>query len=147
MEFHGRHILVSVDYFSGYISFDPVRSKTAQEVIRTLNNNCRKFWPVKSNATDNGPCFKSAQFKDFCDKLDIRHTTSCPHYHQSNGHFERAIQTVKQMMRKCSSAVELTLAFLAYHDTPISDMPSSPAELMFSRRKCTRLVPTPQESI
>ena len=85
MELHGQHILVSVDCFSGYILFNPVRSETAQEVIRTLNNSFRKFWPAERIAMDNGSCFKSTRFKDFCDKLHIRHTTSNPHYHQSNG--------------------------------------------------------------
>ena len=51
------------------------------------------------------------------------------------------------MLRKCNSEIGLTLALLAYHDTPISDALPSPAELMFSRRTCTRLIPTSQQSV
>ena len=96
MDLHGQHILVSIDYYSGCILFDGVNSETAQEVIKTLNNNFKKFWSAEWILTDNGPCFRST---------DIKHSTSSPHYHQSNGRVGRAVQTVKQMMRKCTSEV------------------------------------------
>ena len=34
---------------------------------------------------------------------------------------EQAIQTVKQVLKKCKTEVEVTLALLAYHDTPVSN--------------------------
>lgn len=44
---------------------------------------------------DNGPPFNSEQFREFTQSWDIKHTTSSPHYDQSNGQVERSIQTLK----------------------------------------------------
>lgn len=146
MEFKGQHALVCVDYYSGYLFYDTVMAQTSRDVINTLNVNFRKFWPAERIISDNGPCFKAEEFRKFCEKLEIKHTTSSPHYHESNGRAERAIQTIKQMLKKCKGELELTLALLAYHDTPISDTLPSPSELVFNRRTSTRLNPIPQSS-
>lgn len=81
----------------------------------------------------------SLKNNDFCDSFEIKHLASSPHFHQSNGRVERAIQTIKQIFKKCSSEQEITLTLLAYHDTPISNDLPSPAELFFNRRINTRL--------
>jgi len=141
MELNGSSYLVTVDYFSGYITVDPVSTTSTQEVIRVCNNLYQKFWPPERIVSDNGPCFNSTQFKQFTESLDIQHDTSSPHYHQSNGRAERAIRTVKGMMKKSTSPTGVTLALLAYHDTPVSDNLPSPAELFFSRRTNSRLAP------
>ena len=47
MEFHGHHALVLLDYFSGYVFFDPVSAATSQEVINALKTNLRKFGQQK----------------------------------------------------------------------------------------------------
>lgn len=146
MDFKGQHALVCVDYYSGYLFYDIVAAQTSKEIIKTLNVNFRKFWPAERIISDNGPCFKAEEFREFCKGLEIKHTTSSPHYHESNGRAERAIQTVKQMLRKCKNESEITLALLAYHDTPINDSLPSPSELMFNRRISTRLNPIPQPS-
>ena len=51
------------------------------------------------------------------------------------------------MLKKTHDEVGLTLALLAYHDTPISDTLPCPAELLFNRRTNSRLAPVPQETI
>ena len=146
MDFEGEDYVVAVDFFSGYIFYDRLASKTSKDTIDALNNIFQKLWPPERILSDNGPCFKSGEFKKFCEKLEIKHTTSSPYYHQSNGRVERAIQTVRRMKRKNHKDIEMTLALLAYHDTPISDNLPSPAELLFNRRTNTRLAPAPQPS-
>lgn len=139
MQYKGAHSLVTVDYYSGAIFVDQLSSETADAVIKVLNINFRKFGLAETVVSDNGPCFRSERFQGFCQELGIRHVTSSPHYHQSNGRSERAIATVKQMLKKTGSDVEVTKALTAYLDTPVSDSLPSPAELFFNRRINTRL--------
>ena len=139
MHFKGKAALVSVDYFSGYISIGFLKAETSDAVIRSMNNHFRKFGLAERIISDNGPCFKSEKFRDFCEELEIKHTTSSPHYHEGNGRVERAIQTVRQMLKKSMSDLQLTMAIVAYHDTPISSDLPSPAELFFNRRINSRL--------
>ena len=139
MEFKGKTALVSVDYYSGYLTFNFIQAGTSEEVVKVLDNNFRKLELAERVISDNGPCFKSEKFKTFCTALEIKHTTSSPHYHEGNGRAERSIQTIKQILRKCSNEVEMTMAVLAYLDTPVSSDLPSPAELFFNRRINTRL--------
>ena len=139
MHYNGKTILVLVDYFSGYLSTDFMSTETSDAVIRSLNNHLRKFGLAERIISDNGPCFKSEKFRDFCEELSIKHTTSSPHYHEGNGRVERSIQTVRQMLKKSKSDLQLTMAVIAYHDTPVSSDLPSPAELFFNRRINSRL--------
>ena len=95
MNFRGQHALVTVDYFSGFVTHDTLNSETTEAVTKVLNNNFRKFGLIfglpEKTISDNGPCFKSTSFRHFCEQLDIGHITSSPHYHQNNGRAERAV--------------------------------------------------------
>ena len=139
LEHKGKHAVVTIDYFTGYVLVDYINTETSDAVITTLNNNFRKFGLAESLISDNGPCFKSEKFNRFCDEFEIKHRTSSPYYHQSNGRAERAIQTIKQIFKKCQTENEITMALIAYHDTPVSSDLPSPAELFFNRRINTRL--------
>lgn len=139
MAHKGEHVLVAIDYFSGYITVDHLHRETSEAVIERVSDNCRKFGLPEKIITDNGPCFRSQKFDSFCEKLEIQHLTSSPHFHQSNGRAERAIQTIEQIYKKCQTKEEITLALLAYHDTPVSSDLPSPSELFFNRKINTRL--------
>ncbi len=137
--FQGQHALVTVDYFSGFITFDLINSETTEAVTKVLNSIFQKFGLPEKILSDNGPCFKSNTFKRFCEQLDIGHLISSPHYHQSNGRAERAIETIEQILKKARNDIEITKALTTYLDTPVSDTLPSPAELFHNRRINTRL--------
>lgn len=52
--------------------------------------------------TDNGPQFRAAEFKDFLQANDVRHTLTPPYHPQSNGVAACAVQTTKKhCLNKC----------------------------------------------
>ena len=120
MNFDKQPVLVTVDYFSGYIMIDPLKSETSNAVAAQINDKVRKFGLAEIILSDNGPCFRSEMFHNFCESLEIHHSKTSPYHHQSNGRVERAIQTVRKIFKKSKSDIEVTQASLAYHDTPIS---------------------------
>ena len=133
VQFQRQRALVTVDYYSGFLTYDTLSSETTEAVTKALNNIFRKFGLPERIISDNGPCFKSEKFRCFCDQLDVGHVTSSPYHHQSNGRAERAIATVEQILKKNTSDTDITKALIAYLDTPISGTLPSPAELFHSR--------------
>ena len=139
VQFQRQWALATVDYYSGFVTYDTLSSEKTEAVTKGLNNIFRKFGLPKRIISDNGPCFKSENFRCFCDQLDVGHVTTSPYHHQSNGWAERAIATVKQILKKSASDTDITKALIAYLDTPISGTLPSPAELFCSRLNNTRL--------
>ena len=120
VQFQRQRALVTVDYYSGFLTYDTLSRETTEAVTKALNNIFRKFGLPERIISDNGPCFKSEKFRCFCDQLDVGHVTSSPYHHQSNGRAERAIATVEQILKKSTSDTDITKALIAYLDTPVS---------------------------
>ena len=140
VDFRGQHALVTVDYFPGFLTYDTLESETTRAVTKVLNNIFRKFGLPEKIISDNGPCFRSNNFRRFGDQRDIGHITASPHYNQSNGRAERAVATIEQILKKSAkSDIDIAKALTAYLDTPVSDTLSSPAKLFHNRRVNTRL--------
>ena len=85
VQFQCQRALVTVDYYSGFLTYDTLSRETTEAVTKALNNIFRKFGLPERIISDNGPCFKSEKFRLFCDQLDIGHVTFSPYHHQSNG--------------------------------------------------------------
>ena len=81
--------------------------------------------------SDNGPQFASWDFSKFAKSYNFVYTTSSHRYTQSNGEVERAVQTIKALLKKAGDPL---LALLAYRSTTLKNG-YSPAELVM----CTRL--------
>ena len=58
----------------------------------------------KEIISDNGSPFNSQEFADYLSSHGVKHTTSSPHYPQSNGFIECHIQTVKNLLYKAMDA-------------------------------------------
>ena len=86
--------------------------------------------------SDNGPQYSSQEFANFAKTYDSCHITSSPHYPQSNGLAERAVQTVKKLLKESKDPYQ---AVLSYRSTPLPWCNISPAELLMGRQLRTAL--------
>ena len=64
-------------------------------------------------------------------KTGFIHKTSSPHFPQSNGQAERAVQTVKNLIKKAADPYK---AIMDYRNTNIEDIVMSPSQLYLGRR-------------
>jgi transposase InsO family protein len=99
-EYNKLPYLLVVDYYSRYIEIAKLSSTTSANVINHIKSIFSRHGIPESVMSDNGPQFSAQIFKDFADSYGFRHITSSPHYPQSNGEAERAVQTVKNLLKK-----------------------------------------------
>ena len=127
-----REYLLVVDYFSRYIiELCPMnKSKTATEVCKAMQTVFARFGIPERVVSDNGPPFNSAQYVLFSREWGFEIKNSSPKYPQSNGEAERAVQTVKKIMKK---EKDIDKVLLAYRSAPLS-CGHSPAELLMGRK-------------
>ena len=82
--------------------------------------------------SDNGPQFSADVFSTFSNDYGFTHITSSPRFPQFNGEAERAVKTIKVLLKKCDDRNEdHYLALMAYRVTPL-ECGYSPAELLTS---------------
>lgn len=141
-QWEGGHYLVVVDYFSRYIEVANLPKLITATTVERLKVIFARFGIPETLVTDNGPQFASCEFGEFSRDYDFKHVTSSPRYPQSNGEAERAVRTVKQMLRKNQDPQR---ALLAYRSTPLAHG-ISPAELLMGRR-IRSTVPVPPKSL
>jgi len=131
--FKGRDHLLVVDYFSKFCEVVKLKSKTASAVINKLQTIFSRFGVPEIVMADNMP-FASLEFRKFADMWNFQVSTSSPNYPQSNGQAERAIQTVKRLMKKAyESGQNIQKALLHLRCTPMSNVHLSPAQLLYNR--------------
>ncbi|KAL8625371.1 hypothetical protein ACOMHN_044514 [Nucella lapillus] len=140
---NGKTYLLAIDYYSRDVEITLIpTSATAEVTINKLKNVFSRHGIPDILITDNGPQFASSAFISFARTWGFDHVTSSPHYPQSNGEVEQAVQTIKNLMKKCDDEY---LGLLTYRNTPLANG-FSPAQLSMGRRLKTR-VPCSPESL
>ena len=87
--------------------------------------------------------YSSEEFAKFSVQYGFTHVTSSPKYARSNGVAERAVETVKQMLKKEKDPY---LALLAYRSSPVLGL-YSPAELLMGRKLRTTVIVHPAQLV
>ncbi|KXJ20592.1 Uncharacterized protein K02A2.6 [Exaiptasia diaphana] len=80
------------------------------------------------------------EFAQFTKEWGIKHSTSSPRYPQANGEVERAVRTVKSILKKENDP---TKALLTYRSTPLASGHS--AELLVGRKPRTTISTSPRQ--
>ena len=143
MEFRGENYLVVVDYFSKYIELGLLKSISSEEVINHLKSIFARHGIPETVMSDNGTQYTSSKFASFASTYGFTLNTSSPLYPQSNGEAERAVQTLKGLLKKASDPY---LALLNYRATPLK-CGFSPAEKLFGRKLRTQVPAIPSNLI
>ena len=141
-ELQRKQYLVIVDYYSGFVEFDLLTHITTKQVVNHCKSQFSRHGIPDILISDNGPQFSSHEFQQFTKRYQIDHHTSSPYHPQSNGMAEKAVQTVKMLMKKAThDGNDPYLALLEYRNTPWSDILGSPVQRLMGRRTKT-LIPT-----
>ena len=141
-ELKGIHYLLIVDYYSRYPEVVKLSSTTSTAVIAAMKSTFARHGLPEVLRTDNGPQYSSAEMTDFLSSHNITHTTSSPHFPQSNGMAERCVQTVKRLLKQSN---DFNIALLNYRATPLPWCNRSPSELLMGRCIRTMLPQTTEQ--
>jgi hypothetical protein len=133
---------ILMDAHSKWLEVEIMSSTTSLETIKVLRRLFARYGLPETLVSDNGPQLVSQEFRHFTQSNGIRHVTSAPYHPATNGEAERAVQFLKQSLRKGDREnIECTLnqILLKYRTTPHSLTGLTPAELFVKRHLRTRL--------
>ena len=99
-QFNSQNYLILVDYYSNFIELNLLNTTTSQQVVTHLKSQFARHGIPDRLITGNGPQFSSDTFKQFAKDYCFQHCTASPHYPQSNGMAKKAVQTVKNCLKK-----------------------------------------------
>ena len=80
--------------------------------MQCLRSVFARFGVPDMVVSDNRTCFVTSEFEHFLERNGIRHTTCAPYHPASNGLAERAVQIVKQGLKKEGSLNDQLARFL-----------------------------------
>ena len=137
----GRTIFVAIDAHSKWIEAAIVRSTTTKETVHCLRDMIARYGLPEMIVSDNGTAFTSDEFKQFVVGNGITHKTTAPYHPATNGLAERAVQVIKNGLRKHKGDFELRLqrTLFSYRTQPQSTTGVTPAELLMNRKLRTKL--------
>ena len=134
-EWQGENYLLIIDYFSRWFEICHLSSISSAAVINGCKSIFARMGIPENLHSDKGVQFMSKEFAQFAEYWGFTHTSSSPHHHSGNGEAERAVQTVKNLLKKEKDPY---LALLNYRATPLLQG-QSPAELLMHRKLRTRV--------
>lgn len=94
-----RHVLVVVDRLTKDRIFEPLTSKSANEISDALHRRvfCTYGFP-SSIVSDRGTAFTGSLIQDYCKRHSIKWKCSTAHHPQTDGQSERTIRTIKEFL-------------------------------------------------
>jgi transposase InsO family protein len=89
-----QELLVLIDNFTRFVRLTPVKSTSAQNVLKSLKEFVNEFGLPERIISDRGSCFTSKLFEQYCAENGIKHTLNATKHPQANGMVERANRTI-----------------------------------------------------
>ena len=140
--FMGKMLLIVVDAHSKWIDVEIVNSATAPVTVEKLRKIFATHGLPTTIVSDNGAVFTSEEFETFLKRNGIHHIRITPYHPASNGQAERAVQTVKEGLKRGSNGTletKLNRFLFHYRTTPHSTTGVTPAQLLLGRKPRTHL--------
>ncbi|UYV65549.1 K02A2.6-like, partial [Cordylochernes scorpioides] len=134
--FQGKLFLVVIDAYSKWIEAKIVSTTSTETTINCLKEIFATHGLPDVIVSDNGTSFTSELFRTFLKRNGVRHILCAPYLAASNGQVERAIQTLKNLLRKNSSGnwtTRLSRSLLSMRIAINSTTQKSPAQLLMNR--------------
>ena len=97
-ELNSNSYLIVVDYYSKYPELCILKDKTASSAVTSMKSIFARHGIPDEVVADN-MLFLSKAFRKFASNWGFEVSTSSPRYPQSNGMSERAIQTIKNLLK------------------------------------------------
>ena len=131
-------LLVTVDQFSRFPIVNILTSTTTTAVTTALRRCFASFGLPIRLTSDNGPQFRSSEFRQFLEEYGVHHIKTPPLWPQANGTVERLNRTIGKVLRaahQLGTSVHAALDdwLLAYRSTPHPATGYPPATLVFGR--------------
>ncbi|XP_063828984.1 uncharacterized protein K02A2.6-like [Ostrinia nubilalis] len=137
--FQGKTFLVLIDSHSKWLEAEIISSMSSGTVITILRKIFASQGLPDVLVSDNGRAFSSEEFNIFLKKNSIKHLYSPPYHPATNDQIERAIQTLKNKLRKMGDvdmpwSEKLPKALYYLRTTPNCSTNKTPAEILNGRR-------------
>ena len=99
-----------------------VSSPSSQQAIQALRRVFSTHGLLQILVSDNGAAFSTSEFQTFVARNGFKHVRSAPYHPATNGLAERAVQTVKDALKKTSGDIDTRLSrfLFQYRLTPHS---------------------------
>ena len=83
-----------------YAEMHPIRGETSEVVCRVIKGWISRYGLPKKLHSDNGPCFVSTSFQQFCADDGIEHALSLPYRPKAYARVERINRTMGEALTK-----------------------------------------------
>ena len=142
----GIYLLVLIDLYSRYPIVKKIRSTAAKSVIPTLDDIFAHYGIPMKLKSDNGPPFKSLEFKDFMELLGIIHARITPNWPRANAVVEKFMQCLNKVIKinglvNKNWEADLNEFLRNYRATPNSTTKVAPIHLLFQTNSTTSRLP------
>ena len=120
---------------------------SSETIVEHTKAHFARYGIPEKVITDNGQwtTIPSPSLQTVCCSWGFSHVTSSPYHSQGNGKAEATVEIAKGMLKKVNQDnLDMSLAILAWRNTPTEGAYYSPAQKLQSRRTCTQL-PTASE--
>ena len=134
-----RYCMLCIEAFSKWVEAIPLRTKTAAETRDAfMSHVLARFGACAEVVTDQGSEFRG-EFDELLQQVGIQHRTTSRNHPQADGLAERAVQTVKNCIRRsCDTEFEkwaevLPWIVMGYRMSPQAALRFAPYYLLYGR--------------